>query len=81
MSIEVKLSYGERFLNWYTEKGWAVQAGQVSEFIGGIVAEELASVRAQLERLTESMTDHPQWYDGPCRCHECMSYGASDGEP
>jgi len=42
---------------------------------------EVEKLRDALERLTEGMTDHPQWYDGPCRCHECMSYGASDGEP
>lgn len=31
--------------------------------------------RTDLFDRTLRESEHPEWYDGPCLCHECMSYG------
>lgn len=32
----------------------------------------------QLLRDTDGMDEHPEGYEGPCACSECLSYHAED---
>ncbi len=45
---------------------------------------QLAEIKAErdaLLKLTESLDEHPDDYDGPCWCKTCQSYAADDHDP
>jgi hypothetical protein len=36
---------------------------------------EYKDVEEELLEMTEKFDEHPDDYDGPCRCKTCLSYG------
>ena len=32
-------------------------------------------IEEELIAETKGLTEHPEWYDGPCACQTCLSYG------
>lgn len=40
-----------------------------------ILDEQGEKLRPDLLERTEHNEEHPDWYDGPCYCQLCMSYG------
>jgi hypothetical protein len=45
---------------------------------GRTLIDDVTTAQLHLRVLTHGMESHPQYYDGPCWCQECHSYGAQD---
>ena len=50
--------------NKMTEKEWIE-----------LESEAVGKRELELINKTEKEDEHPDWYDGPCACRFCMSYG------